>query len=46
MGNPEHPYLQDQLIAYIGNKRALQPFLAGVFSRLGLTDETLPGGAL
>jgi adenine-specific DNA-methyltransferase len=34
MGNPEHPYLQDQLIAYIGNKRALQPFLAGVFSRL------------
>ena len=34
MANPEHPYLQDQLIAYIGNKRALQPFLAGVFSRL------------
>jgi adenine-specific DNA-methyltransferase len=29
-----HPYLQDQLIAYIGNKRALQPFLAEVFSRL------------
>jgi adenine-specific DNA-methyltransferase len=34
MANPEHPYLQDQLIAYIGNKRALQPFLAGIFSRL------------
>ncbi len=30
----KHSYLQDQLIAYIGNKRALQPFLAGVFSRL------------
>jgi hypothetical protein len=30
----KHPYLQDQLIAYIGNKRALQPFLAGVFTRL------------
>ncbi len=34
MASPAHPYLQDQLIAYIGNKRALQPFLAGVFSRL------------
>jgi len=36
MGNRSiaHPYLQDQLIAYIGNKRALQPFLAGVFARL------------
>jgi adenine-specific DNA-methyltransferase len=31
---PAHPYLQDQLIAYIGNKRALQPFLAEVFSSL------------
>jgi adenine-specific DNA-methyltransferase len=30
----KHPYLQDQLIAYIGNKRALQPFLAGAFARL------------
>jgi adenine-specific DNA-methyltransferase len=30
----KHPYLQDQLIAYIGNKRALQPFLAGVCTRL------------
>jgi adenine-specific DNA-methyltransferase len=30
----KHPYLQDQLIAYIGNKRALQPFLAGAFTRL------------
>jgi adenine-specific DNA-methyltransferase len=34
MAIPAHPYLQDQLIAYIGNKRALQPFLAGVFGRL------------
>jgi adenine-specific DNA-methyltransferase len=34
MAAPGHPYLQDQLIAYIGNKRALQPFLAGVFTRL------------
>jgi adenine-specific DNA-methyltransferase len=30
----DHPYLQDQLIAYIGNKRALQPFLGGLFERL------------
>ena len=29
-----HPYLTGQLIAYIGNKRALLPFLHGVFSRL------------
>ena len=28
-----HPYLSSQLIAYIGNKRALLPFLAGVFRR-------------
>jgi len=34
VGSIKHPYLQDQLIAYIGNKRSLQPFLAGVFSRL------------
>jgi adenine-specific DNA-methyltransferase len=34
MSSPAHPYLQDQLIAYIGNKRALQPFLAEVFGRL------------
>jgi adenine-specific DNA-methyltransferase len=34
MASPAHPYLQDQLIAYIGNKRALQPFLAEVFGRL------------
>jgi adenine-specific DNA-methyltransferase len=34
MPSPAHPYLQDQLIAYIGNKRALQPFLADVFGRL------------
>lgn len=27
------PYLSSQLIAYIGSKRALLPFLAGVFSR-------------
>ena len=30
----DQPYLQDQLIAYIGSKRALQPFLAEVFVRL------------
>ena len=29
-----HPYLTGQLIAYIGNKRALLGFLHGVFSRL------------
>jgi adenine-specific DNA-methyltransferase len=29
-------YLSDQLIAYIGNKRALLPFLRGVFSALPL----------
>jgi adenine-specific DNA-methyltransferase len=29
-----HPYLTEQLIAYIGNKRALLPFLHGVFARL------------
>jgi adenine-specific DNA-methyltransferase len=29
-----HPYLTEQLIAYIGNKRALIPFLYGVFFRL------------
>lgn len=34
MGSIKHPYLQDQLIAYIGNKRALQPFLSGVFTLL------------
>jgi adenine-specific DNA-methyltransferase len=28
------PYLSKQLIAYIGNKRTLLPFLAGVFHRL------------
>ncbi len=28
------PYLSEQLIAYIGNKRALLPFLAGVFCSL------------
>jgi adenine-specific DNA-methyltransferase len=28
------PFLAEQLIAYIGNKRALLPFLHGVFSRL------------
>jgi len=28
------PYLKRQLIAYIGNKRALQPLLHGVFARL------------
>ena len=30
------PYLTDQLIAYIGNKRTLLPFLHGVFSGLPL----------
>jgi adenine-specific DNA-methyltransferase len=29
-----HPFLKEQLIAYIGNKRALLPFLHDVFSRL------------
>ncbi len=29
-----HPFLTEQLIAYIGNKRALLPFLHGVLSRL------------
>jgi adenine-specific DNA-methyltransferase len=29
-----HPYLASQLIAYIGNKRALLPFLHGVFSQV------------
>lgn len=29
-----HSFLTEQLIAYIGNKRALLPFLHGVFSRL------------
>ncbi len=32
-----HPYLTGQLIAYIGNKRALLPFLHGVLS--GLVDD-------
>ncbi|MFI5369729.1 MAG: DNA adenine methylase, partial [Spirochaetia bacterium] len=36
-----HPFLTEQLIAYIGNKRALLPFLHAVFSRL--TPE--PSGA-
>jgi adenine-specific DNA-methyltransferase len=30
----DHPYLRKQLIAYIGNKRSLQPLLYQVFSRL------------
>jgi len=30
----DHPYLTKQLIAYIGNKRSLQPLLYRVFSRL------------
>ncbi len=29
-----HPYLTGQLIAYIGNKRSLLPFLHEVFSGL------------
>jgi adenine-specific DNA-methyltransferase len=32
----DDPYLRDQLIAYIGNKRALLPFLHGVISKLPL----------
>ena len=32
--DPGHPYLNQQLIAYIGNKRRLQPLLNEVFSRL------------
>lgn len=31
-----HPFLTKQLIAYIGNKRALLPFLSTVFNRLDL----------
>ena len=31
---PDHPYLTKQLIAYIGNKRSLQPLLWRVFNRL------------
>jgi adenine-specific DNA-methyltransferase len=38
----QHPYLTTQLIAYIGNKRALLRFLHGVFGRL---DSKGPGGA-
>ena len=30
----DHPYLTKQLIAYIGNKRSLQPLLYRVFTRL------------
>jgi len=32
----QHPFLKKQLIAYIGNKRALQGFLAAVFASLPL----------
>jgi adenine-specific DNA-methyltransferase len=39
--NLRHPYLTQQLIAYIGNKRALLPFFYGVFGRLA---EEIPGG--
>jgi len=35
----DHPYLRSQLIAYIGNKRALQAFLAGIFLRLSPDPE-------
>jgi adenine-specific DNA-methyltransferase len=35
----QHPYLKKQLIAYIGNKRALQGFLGAVFSSLPLRAE-------
>jgi len=31
----DHPYLKKQLIAYIGNKRSLQPLLYQVFSKIG-----------
>ena len=34
--DPGGAYLNDQLIAYIGNKRALLPFLHGAFSALPL----------
>jgi adenine-specific DNA-methyltransferase len=34
--DPGDAYLSDQLIAYIGNKRALLPFLRGVFSALAI----------
>ena len=37
-----HPYLASQLIAYIGNKRALLPFLSDVFGRIA--GDTYKGG--
>jgi adenine-specific DNA-methyltransferase len=37
--NLQHPFLKKQLIAYIGNKRALQGFLAAVFASLPLRAE-------
>jgi adenine-specific DNA-methyltransferase len=35
--DPRHPFLSTQLIAYIGNKRALLPFLAEAFASLAGT---------
>ena len=35
----QHPYLKRHLIAYIGNKRSLQGFLAVVFRNLSLREE-------
>jgi adenine-specific DNA-methyltransferase len=38
----DHPYLTRQLIAYIGNKRKLQPLLCRVFTRL--LGDRIPAG--
>jgi len=37
-----HPYLTEQLIAYIGNKRALLPFLHQIFSGLAKESSDIP----
>ncbi|MFP4432021.1 MAG: DNA adenine methylase [Spirochaetaceae bacterium] len=48
MSKPEsfwdHPYLRTQLIAYIGNKRALLPFLGELFRERGLKRGLKRGG--
>ncbi len=41
----QHPYLSTQLIAYIGNKRALLPFLHDVFRGLLDARGQEPGGS-
>ncbi len=42
MNRVNHPYLNRQLFAYIGNKRALLPFLEKIFS--GLSEDVLLRG--